>query len=164
MMKLTPYLQTPYPEAADLADIPRNMRDIATSWENAWGAVWLDWNPVVTQSATATQVSMTMDLVNSVRRVRKLGRTVWIQAHLIVLVGTAQSGYPQIFLPYPMANINTPAGHISWKQGTTNGRNTAFASTYTSNLGNVSVIEAFGNTTARVAADWFDLLLRYETV
>lgn len=164
-MQTTPYLLTPYPEALpDLADIPKNLRDIATSWENAFAGAWIDWNPVVTQSAGGEQYAMVFDLTNSVRRVRKVGRTVFVLAHLIVTTGTGQSGYPQIFLPYPMADINICAGTIVWKQSTTTGACGAIKSSYTPNLNNVSVVEAFGNSTARAANDTFDLLLRYETV
>lgn len=163
MAKTTTYLQTPYPEAQDLADIPKNMRDIAVNWENAWAGQWIDWNPVVTQSATGLQVAMVIDPASTHARVRKIGRTVYVQAHIVVLTGTTQSGYPQIFLPYPMANINTPLGSVSYKQGTGQGRNIGFASTYSPNLGNTSVVEIFGNSTARVAADWFGLHLCYET-
>lgn len=163
MTQYSPYLQTPYPETIDLADIPKNMRDIAVSWENAWGAIWLDWVPLVTQAGAGQAVALSLD-ATSTARVRKVGRTAYVQGHLLVSQGVGLTGYPQIWLPYPMSDVDELGGFVTSVVGGALSTVGAVKSSFSANIGNPSVIEAFGTATARAAGDTFDIHLCYETV
>ena len=169
MTKLTTYLGTPYPEAitaetADLADIPKNMRDMAYSWENAWGGVWLDWIPVVTQGVAGVPAPLTIDLATSVRRVNKVGRTVHVQARLDISVGSGLTGTVQVYLPYPLADTDVSPGLISASRAGGVATLLAINSTLLATLGNPSVIEHTGFSTTFTTGDWVGLHLCYETL
>lgn len=163
-MQTTPYLETPFPDASDPADVPSNLYAIAANWENAWAGLWLDWAPVVTQSSGGAPQALTLNSSLTHARVRRIGLTVYVQALITVSANPgALTGYPLIFLPYRLANAETPAGLVTSSVG--GGISTVMAKPPGggSYAGNTGVIEAFGSATARVATDWFGLLLRYET-
>jgi hypothetical protein len=164
MMQTTQYLSTPFPEAADLADVPKNMRDIAVNWENAWGGVWLDWLPVVTQFELGEPAYLGI-ATTTVAKVRKVGKMVNIYARIDIAAGTGHNGYPQVYLPYPVADIAAPMGvQTSFFSASSQGLHTAEASTFSSLLTNTSVVEIYSASAARVAGDFIALLLEYETV
>ena len=164
-MQTTPYILTPYPETTDIADIPKQMRDIAYSWENAWGGVWLTWSPVVTQAVGGIPAALVLNLSTSVARVRKIGRTVYVQAMLNVTSGAgAGDGYPLVQIPYPVADINIPAGVVWSSVGGSISGVAALVPHGGAYADNPSYIESFGTSTARVLGDWIALLLKYETV
>lgn len=166
-MGTTDYIGTPYPETTNIGDVPKQMKDIAYSWEEVFGGVWNDFTPYITQGVSGVALTITLDLTTSICRYRKIGKTVFIAAHIDVSTGTGASAYPIIYLPLPMANAYIPAGLITSKIGaaafTTLGRNYGYTGA-SSFFSNPSQIAAFDQPTARVAADWFELLLRYETV
>jgi hypothetical protein len=165
-MQMTQYLGTEYPEATDIADIPKQMRNIAVSWENAWGGVWLNWaSPILTQDTSGAAVPIALNPATTVARVKKIRSTIYIQAMLVVLTTPALGGTPQIFLPYPMAYIDETPGIITAKWGGSSGGTamTAIRSQVAANLTNPAVIEAT-NAGSLVAGDWVALHLCYETV
>lgn len=168
MTKYTDNLTTPYPEAIpDLADVPKNMRDMAVSWENAFGAVWSPWNIVAVQGTTAVGAPVPIGLdAASVARVLKTGKTVYASAGLIVATGTGLTGYVMFSLPYPMADSDEPVGVIQTKySASTRNISAAITPTVGQLLGSAGwVYEHVDTPTTRVAADWMGLLLRYETV
>lgn len=166
MTKYTPNLQTPYPETLDIPDIPKNMRDIATSWENAFAGVWQTWNVSMIQGSTASGELLVVTLdPTSVARYFITGKTVYAMAHLIVATGTGLTGFLLFTLPYPMLDTDEPVGIINSKYGASvlNQSGALSPTQYAS----VSPQEAFiyediGIPQARVAGDWAGLLLRYE--
>lgn len=164
-MKTTTYLGTEYPEATDVADVPAQLYNIAKSWENAWGGLWLDWLPVVTQSSGGEPQALTLDTTNMHARVRKVGKTAYVQAYIPISANPgALTGYPLVFLPYQAASAYAPLGLVTSSVGGSIGTAMALVPTTGDYAGNTAVIEAFGASTARIANDWIGLLLRYETV
>jgi hypothetical protein len=167
MTQTTPNLITPYPETTDLADVSKNLGDIAISWETSFGAVWQPWTVTMVQGATAGgELAVITQDAASVARVFKTGKTVYAMAHLIVGTGTGLIGFLMFSLPYPVADDSEPTGVITSKYGASNlNRSGAMPPiNYATVDPSAWVFEDIGVPQNRVTGDWAGLLLRYETV
>lgn len=158
MTLYTQYAGIPVPESTDIADEPFTLQQMAAAIDDIWGGAFDTYTPQLIQGAGATKY-ITLNST-TFARVKKVGKTVYLQTRLDVSAGTGSAGEALTNLPYPAVSTDEPLGTVFCARGGAFSVNNWNIQTAKSNLVTVGCNNGVSSLSS---GDFILLLLCYET-